>query len=184
MKSFYLHAIVSCFALACVGTASAAGLVVVDQVDLDRYWRIEPSVSSMQVGDKREKAHGCIAIGFVIDREGRVTAARPLRLAFGKDVRPRRARELATAISRAASALPAYSPAAENPNRTEVFTALAIPVFGRGLPPRADDTQRMADAERLRPSCEIVDLPAWVDAHDMRKDPEIEVAPEIDVPAP
>lgn len=165
-------------------SARGEGLIVVDEAKLDGYWRVEPGVASMQVGDKRETAYGCIAIGFVIDREGRVTAARPLRLAFGKDVKPRRARELGIAISRAASALPAYSPVAENPNRTEVFTALAIPVFGRGLPQRMDDAQRKTAAERLRPSCEIADLPAWVDAHDMRKEPEVEAAPDIDIAMP
>lgn len=178
------RAVFSIFAVACVGTATAAGLAVVDAAELDRYWRIEPGVESMQVGDKRETAFGCIAIGFVIDREGRVTAARPLRLAFGKDVKPRRARELGIAISRAASALPKYSPAAENLNRTEVFTVVAIPVFGRGLWPTLDEPKQKAAIERLRPSCEIADLPAWVNAHDMRKYPEIEVAPEIDLPIP
>jgi len=178
------YAILSCLAFACVGSATAAGLVVVDAAELDRYWRTAPGVESMQVGDKRETAFGCIAIGFVIDSEGRVTAARPLRLAFGKDVRPRRARELGIAISRAASALPAYAPATENPNHAEVFTVLAIPVFGRGLWPNLDEPRRELAVERLRPSCEIADLAAWVDAHDMRKDPEIEVAPEIDIPIP
>lgn len=171
-------------ATAYAGSVSAGGLAIVDAAALDRYWRIESGVESMQVGDKRETAFGCIAVGFVIDRGGQVTAARPLRLAFGKDAKPKRARELGIAISRAASALPKYSPAAENPNRTEVFTVLAIPVFGRGLWPNLDASKQKAAIERLRPSCEIADLPAWVNAHDMRKDPEIEVAPEIDVPSP
>lgn len=186
MKFRRFRAVFSSFALACAcaGTANAAGLTVVDAAELDRYWRMEPGVDSMQVGDKRETAFGCIAIGFVIDRGGQVTAARPLRLAFGKDAKPKRARELGIAISRAASALPRYSPAAENPDRTEVFTVLAIPVFGRGLWPTLDEPRRKAAVERLRPSCEIADLPAWVNAHDMRKDPAIEVAPEIDLPVP
>jgi hypothetical protein len=181
----HLNALLLFLAFVSPSDAAAGGLVIVDDAKRDRYWGMaHGGVSFMQVGDKRDVGYGCIAVGFLIDKDGRVTAARPLRLAFGKSIKPQRARAFATAISRATSALPLFSPSADNPNRTEVFTVLAIPVFGRGFPTKMDDAKQNGVTERLRASCAISDLAAWVDTHDMRKDPEIEVVPDLDVVMP
>jgi hypothetical protein len=161
-------------------TASAQGLIVVDYAKLDRYWRAEPALVIMEVGNSREEAFGCITVGFLIDRGGRMAAVRPLRRAFGKSVPPRRARELTMAVTNAAPMLANYASSAENPKTAEVFTALTIPIIGRKLSAGMSHTQKEAVAAQLRPSCEILDLVAWIDAHDMRKEPVIEIAPEID----
>jgi hypothetical protein len=163
-----------------ISATSAQSFVIVDSAKLDRYWRIEPDVLTMEVGTNREEAYGCISIGFIINRSGRVTAVRPLRLAFAKDVPPRRARDFTVAIGISSQMLGPYTPAPENPNRTEAFTVLAIPVIGRKHAAGLSLAQREAIAAQLRPSCEILDLAGWIDAHDMRKEPMIEIAPEID----
>jgi hypothetical protein len=168
------------FALARTGDAMAGGLVIVDYAELDRYWKAEPALVTMEVGTKHEDAYGCVTVGFMIDRGGNMAAVRPLRRAFGERVPPRRARELTIAVTNASPLLGRYSPVAENPNRTEVFTALTIPVFGRKLSAGMDLAQKEAVAARLRPSCEIEDLSAWIDSHDMRKEPEVEAAPALE----
>ncbi len=171
--------------LACGGISatSAQSFVIVDSAKLDRYWRIEPDVLTMEVGTNREEAYGCISIGYIIDRSGRVTAVRPLRLAFAKDVPPRRARDFTVAIGIGSQMLGPYAPAPENPSRTQAFTVLAIPVIGRKHAAGLSLAQREAIAAQLRPSCEITDLAAWIDSRDMRKDPPIELAPTIDFAA-
>jgi hypothetical protein len=180
MKLNLLRAACVLLTLAFVGDAVAGGLNIVDAAKLDKYWRMQPEVSFMEIGDKRETTYGCIAIGFLIDHQGRLTATHATRLVFDKNVQPRRAQGYGIGIGRAVSVLPPFKPGADNPNRTEVFTIMAIPVFGRGLSARMDDAQRNTAAARLRPSCEIADLAAWIDSHDMRKAPEVEVAPAID----
>jgi hypothetical protein len=167
-------------AAACITTASAQGLVVVDYAKLDRYWRVEPALVTMEVGTSREEAFGCITVGFMIDRGGRMTAVRPLRRAFGKNVPPQRARELTMAVTNAAPMLARFAPAAETPNAADVFTSLTIPIMGRKLSSAMTQAQKEAVAAQLRPSCEILDLAGWIDAHDMRKESMIEIAPEID----
>jgi hypothetical protein len=168
-------------ALCAAAVACAQALVIVDEDKLGRYWRApDPGVLAMDVGSGREEAYGCVAIGFMIDRDGKMTAVRPLRRAFAKQVPPRRARELMLAVKNASPMLATYMPAPENPKRTEVFTALTIPVIGRKHGAGLSLAQREAVAAQLRPSCEISDLAAWVDSRDMRKEPEVEVAPEID----
>ncbi len=163
-----------------VSVTSAQGLVIVDYAKLNRHWHAEPELVMMDVGNSRETAFGCVTVGFMIDRGGRMTAVRPLRRAFGKHVPPQRARELTIAVTNAAPMIARYTKASENPNTTEVFTALTIPVLGRKISNGMPDPQKEAVAAQLRPSCEISDLAAWVDGHDMGKQPEIEVAPEID----
>jgi hypothetical protein len=172
--------ILALLGLLCPQPVSAQGFLIVDAAKLDRYWRIEPAVLAMDIGNGREQAYGCIAIGFMIDRSGRVTAVRPLRRAFAKAVPPKRAREFTVAIGIGSQMLGPYTPAPENPNRTEVFTTLAIPVIGRKLAAGLSQTQREAIAAQLRPSCEVTDLARWVDSHDMRRDPEVESVPDID----
>ena len=161
--------------------ASAQGLIVVDYAKLDRYWRVEPALVTMEVGTSREEAFGCITVGFMIDRDGRMTAVRPLRRAFGKSVPPQRARELTMAVTNAAPMLARYALVADNPNTADVFTALTIPVIGRKRSAGMSQAQKDAVAAQLRPSCEIVDLAAWVDGHDMIQEPNVEFAPEIDL---
>lgn len=168
--------------LAAVGVSAAAepSFVMVDAENLGRHWRFEREIVHMEVGKPSERGYGCVAIGFMIDRTGRVGAVRPLRRAFSKDVTPKRARELTMGVTSGSQALGPYTPAPENPNRTEVFTVLAVPVIGRKHAAAMSPAQQQAIAAQLRPSCEIAGLAAWVDSHDMRKEPAIEPAPEID----
>jgi hypothetical protein len=174
---------VSCVMLALFASTvvCAQALVIVDSAKLDRYWRISgPMMLTMEVGNVHEQAYGCITIGFMIDREGKITAVRTLRRAFGAKVPLRTARELTVGVTNGASMLAQYMPTPDNSKRKEVFTALAIPVIGRKHSKSLSLAQREAIAARLRPSCEIADLAAWIDSRDMRKEPPVETAPEID----
>lgn len=166
-----------------VAPASAQSFAIVDADKLGRHWRLEPDILLMEVGKNSEQGYGCIAVGFIIDRGGRVTAARAMRRAFAKEVAPRTARDLSMGVVIGSQMLGPYTPAPENPSRAEVFTALAIPVIGRKRAKGLSFAQRQAIAAQLRPSCEIADLAAWVDSRDMRKEPAIETAPEIDFSA-
>ncbi len=181
-KSFALLCLLL-FALAFgrIAPASAQGFVIVDYAKLDRYWRAEPALVMMDVGTNREMAFGCVTVGFMIDRAGRMTAVRPLRRAFGKDVPPWRAQELTIAVTNAAPMIARFTAVAENPNTANVFSALTIPLLGRKRSAGMGVAQKDAIAARLRPSCEIADLAAWVDSHDMGDAPAIEIAPEIDI---
>ncbi len=174
----------SVFALCLTASAQAQGFVIAGPDTLGRYWRTSaPAVVLMEVGNAREDAYGCIAIGFMIDRAGRMTAARPLRRAFAAKVSPQRAQALTRGVANAAPMLAQYVPSPENSQAAEVFTALAIPILGRKHAAGLSPAQRDAIAAQLRPSCEISDLAAWVDSHDMRMEPPIEAAPAIDVQA-
>ena len=184
------RALTLCLALLAAAGPSAAAepaFAIVDAEKLHRYWRFEPEILHMEVGKPTERGYGCVAIGFMIDNRGRVHAVRPLRRAFSKDVSPKRARELTMGAISGAQALGPYTAAPENPHRTETFTVLAVPLIGRKHAAAMSPAQHKAIAAQLRPSCEIADLAAWVDSRDMRKDPPVETAPEIDfaaIPAP
>lgn len=168
-------------------SAHAAGLRVVDAAGLDAYWRPAGTAAAgsdlMTIGNDRDTSYGCIAMGYLIDRDGRITSVRPLRRAFAADVPAWRATQLTGVLVTSTTALAHYVPGPGNAGAAEVFTAVNLVFVGRRLGERLDASGRRALADAIRPHCAIEDLAAWVGDHDMRQMPDVEPLPRLHGPA-
>lgn len=162
---------------------AAEGVAVVDPGRLSEFWAAKGmganDASYLTFGPSRDDSYGCVAQGFVIDREGRVVPGRVLRWALSSGVPKWRRRELLILFHNSTILLGTYVPATSNASRREVFTVAFLPYFGQKLASQLSDAQKTEFADRLRASCRIDDLPAWMSAHgaDAGKVPEPEPVP-------
>jgi len=164
---------------------AAEGVAVVDPGRLSEFWIAKGMAANdgsyLTFGQSRDDSYGCVAQGFVIDREGRIVPGRVLRWALSSGVPKWRRRELLILFHNSTGLLGTYVPAAANASRREVFTVASLPYFGQKLASQLSDAQKTEFSDRLRESCRIDDLPGWMAAHgaDAGKVPEPELAPVL-----
>lgn len=148
-------------------TANAAGddLVVVDQKDLDAYWRVDPRrVQSVLLREGPER-YGCMALPFVIETDGRVAPGNQPLLARIAQPAGVQGNGVDALFIHVIGSLPPFEPTWGTPPKDAIYSSRAIVIGDARLAQRLGPEKWARVHEELERACRIDDLAGWLGRH-------------------
>lgn len=165
-SSFLAAGLLAGFVVATPMSASANDdLVVVNQKDLDAYWRTDPRrVQSVLLREGPER-YGCMALPFVIETDGRVApASQPLLARIGQPAGTQD-NGIDALFVHVIGSLPPFEPTWGTPPKDAIYSSRAIVIGDARLAQRLGAEKWARVHDELERACRIDDLAGWLDRH-------------------
>lgn len=140
-------------------------LVVVDQKDLDAYWRTDPRrVQSILLREGPER-YGCMALPFVIEPDGQVAPGmKPLLARVGQPAGTED-NGVDALFVHVIGSLPPFESTWGTPPKDAIYSSRSIVIGDARLAQRLGPEKWAQVHEQLERACRIDDLAGWLSRH-------------------
>ncbi|MBX3725718.1 MAG: hypothetical protein KF823_07340 [Xanthomonadales bacterium] len=144
-------------------------LVVVDQAELDRYWRAdERTAQTALLGGEGEPQYGCMAVPFVIETDGQVQPGRRPLLIRISPARGGQGLGVDGLYALMMGSLPMYESTWDRLPGNAIYSTRAMVFADRRLVERLGPEAWDEAHGKLQRACRIDDLAGWLGRNDDR----------------